>query len=62
MASMEQYIKDGNIENATTIAMMVESESDLDHLTHLDPGSIAYTAGFQRIWQFSSDGTWVSVA
>ena len=59
---ISDYVKDGELhENAPTNAIMVESESDLANLEGYYPGSVAYTAGFQAIWQLNSDGEWVSM-
>ena len=42
-------------------AVMVSSESDLSSMTQYPPGTIAFTAGFKRIWQLSIEGQWVDV-
>lgn len=41
--------------------IMVESESDLDSLTNVDVGSIAFTAGYGDVWQFGLDNEWHEV-
>lgn len=47
-----------------TMTFMVDSESDL--LTEppydVEPGSVAYTAGMDNIWQLSASGEWARVA
>lgn len=56
------YVADGNIyKNAMASAILVGSESDLDLLTNYEPGSIAYTAGFDSMWQLGVDGEWVEI-
>ena len=53
------YVKDGRIvHNASMQPVLVSSSSDLSLLTEYEPGTIAYTAGFNSIWQKAPDGTW----
>ena len=41
---------------------LITSESELNSLPgNPAPGSVAYTAGFKKIWHLGNDGTWVSV-
>ena len=56
------YVKDGVLhKNAVMGNVMVESESDLANLTQYETGSIAYTVGYENIWQKDADGTWQSM-
>lgn len=57
------YVKGGVIYGgAYTSMVMVESADDLENLPDTyAPGSIAFTAGYQDMWQLAADGTWVSV-
>jgi len=41
--------------------VMVTAESDLAGLPDYQPGTLAYTAGFKKIWHKAADGTWVEV-
>lgn len=59
--SETDYVKDGVLyKGAGSASVMVESESDLSDITG-SPGKIAYTAGFENIWQMAADGTWVEL-
>lgn len=56
------YVKDGKIyQNFAVKNVMVESQSDLSYLTDYSPGTVAYTAGYEHIWQKSIDDEWVSI-
>ena len=62
MNDIGDYVENGELrENVPTSAIMVESESDLENLEGYYPGSIAYTAGFKKMWQLDSDDEWVSM-
>lgn len=39
----------------------VDSEADIENLPQCAPDSIAYTAGYKRIWHCANDGTWVEI-
>ena len=43
--------------------VMVRSEDDLALSAFEDysPGTIAFTAGFENLWQKAADGTWASI-
>lgn len=56
------YLKDGKRHRiAEQDAILVSSVSDLDLLGDVKIGSIAYTAGFAKMWQKDIDGEWVSI-
>lgn len=57
------YVKDGELHvGGTAPSIMVSAETDLDNLPDIyPPGTVAYTAGFQDMWQLGADGTWVSI-
>lgn len=57
------YVQDGVLhKGANGAAILIESENDLEDLAaEYAPGSVAYTTGFKKMWQLSSDGEWVSV-
>lgn len=56
------YVKDGEIyQNAACEAILIESSSDLPLLTDFDPGSIAFTAGYEHMWQKGADDTWTQI-
>lgn len=54
------YVLNGVVHaGAVPSAVMVTAESDLANLPDTyEPGTIAYTAGYQDIWQLAADGTW----
>ena len=53
------YVKDGEIITDKQMqSIMVESETDLTLLTAFAPGTIAFTAGYEEVWQKAADGTW----
>ena len=61
-AGASDYVKDGEQHiNVSGLAVMVESESDLDNLVGYPPTTIAYTAGFGNMWQLDADGTWQNI-
>ena len=47
--------------NVFASSVLVTDEADLANLPPYPAGTIAYTAGFQAIWQLSAAGEWVSV-
>ena len=49
--------------NEKARSILVRNESDLSNLPSgiYIPGTIAYTAGFQSMWQLNSSGSWVSM-
>lgn len=55
------YVKDGELYRGREgTAVMVESSGDLEVLAGiLNPGSIAFTAGFGNAWQLNTAGEWV---
>lgn len=57
------YVKDGELHiGGTAPSIMVTAEADLDNLPDIyPPGTVAYTAGFQDMWQLDADGNWVSM-
>lgn len=61
-SALMDYVKDGVLHvNSEARAVCVTSENDLDELTGYSPGSIAFTAGYKKIWQLGADGTWVDL-
>lgn len=46
-----------------TRSVLVRSQNDLSNLPSgmYLPGTIAYTAGFQAMWQLNASGSWVSM-
>lgn len=57
------YVKNGELHTGGTApSIMVSAETDLDNLPDIyPPGTVAYTAGFQDMWQLDTDGNWVSM-
>lgn len=56
------YVQDGKvIVGAKPSSVMVRDENDLDELEGYVPGSMAYTAGYIRIWQLDAEGNWVEL-
>lgn len=53
---------DGNLHlNNEARSVMIRTGNDLEDLDGYLPGAIAYTAGFESMWQLSADGEWVSM-
>lgn len=42
-------------------AVMVADENELANLEGYAPGTIAFTAGYKKMWQLDFDGTWVTI-
>ena len=38
--------------------MLVGAEADLALLDFCQPGSMAHTAGYKKVWELGVDGTW----
>ena len=56
------YVKDGVLHRGVNAAsILVAGEADLQAIPKglYSPGSVAYTAGFQAMWQLSVTGEWV---
>lgn len=51
----------GELNHSNGMRFEVDSEADLENLPECAPDSIAYTAGFARIWHRANDGSWVEV-
>ena len=49
------------IKDTPSPAVLVSAETDLANLPAYPAGTIAYTAGFQAMWQLDAAGEWVSV-
>lgn len=41
-------------------SIMVADESELAEL-NVEPGTVAYTAGFGNMWQLDAEGTWQTI-
>ena len=48
------------VQNLSDKTVLVTAETDLRNLTDYAAGTIAYTAGFQAMWQLDASGSWVS--
>ena len=60
--SINDVVRDGEIyAGVSAPSVMVESESDLANLPTYPAGTMAYTAGFQAMWQLDASGNWVSM-
>lgn len=59
-SGMVDYVSDGTLYNgAEAKTILVTSETDLALLPETyAPGTIAYTAGFAKMWMKAADGTW----
>lgn len=54
------YVQNGEVcKNASMQMVLVSGNQDLNLLSGYEPGTIAYTAGLQTMWQKSPTGTWV---
>ena len=54
------YVLDGVVyHNAPINVVLVSSKSEAESLlADTEPGTIAYTAGFNEMWQKAPDGSW----
>lgn len=61
--ALMDYVKGGELYvNAGARSVCVTGQGDLANLPQdYPPGSVAFTAGFKRIWQLGADGTWVDL-
>lgn len=60
--SNNDYIKNGEIfKNSAMQMVLVSGTQDLNLLSEYAPGTIAYTAGFETMWQKSASDQWVQV-
>lgn len=56
------FVKNGRIyKDYPAKSVMVASESDLDLLASYAPGTVAYTAGYENMWQKSIADEWVQI-
>lgn len=56
------YVKNGIIYRDNPVKnVLVGSENDLAYLTDYEPGTVAYTAGYQAMWQKDVTGEWVDI-
>lgn len=53
--------KNGPSSYSDDTQIMVRNESELTKFKDVKPGSIAYTAGYKKMWQKDSDGNWVAL-
>ena len=51
----------GNITARQDVSIMVANTDERDKLTGIDPGTIAFTAGYENMWQLKTDGTWKTI-
>lgn len=58
------FIRDDILNRGANVSsVMVNDEFDLDALNDIyTPGTVAYTAGFKKIWQLNAAGSWISVS
>lgn len=55
------FVKDGKLyKHSDATSIMVNSSSELASLA-CEPGSVAFTAGFENMWQLDASGQWVSI-
>ena len=56
------YVANGKvIVNSGGKSVMIETENDLVLLGSYEAGTIAYTAGFVKVWQKNSSGQWIQM-
>lgn len=61
--SSDTVLADGRWQSAGASVYMVESESKLADIPDAVPGDMAYTAGYENVWQLGTDGTtWAAVS
>ena len=51
----------GKIEARDGKMVLVRSEADLPAAAGFGPSTIAYTAGFNNMWQLDESGTWQTI-
>lgn len=61
--SSGDYVKNGVVyKNPGVPSVMIESEDDLELLVDkYPPCTIAYTAGFETMWQLDTSGTFIEI-
>lgn len=60
--SINDIVRDGEIHAGVSApSVMVQSESDLANLPTYPAGTMAFTAGFKKLWQLDASGNWVSM-
>ena len=61
-AGNTDYVLNGTVyKNAPLKSVIVPDGSALNTLQGYEPGTIAYTAGIDAMWQLSPAGEWVSI-
>lgn len=56
------YVKDGEIiRNAPSDGVLVGSSSDLELLTAFEPGTLAFTSGFEHMWMKNITTGWTQI-
>lgn len=56
------YTKDGELhKHSSASSIMITGSSELSTLTGCEPGSVAFTAGFENMWQLNASGQWISI-
>lgn len=57
------YVKDGKLyKNMPTPSVMVAAQTELaSMLADYPPGTIAYTAGYEEMWQKAVSGNWATI-
>ena len=59
---VNDVVKDNVLHKSIPVnVVLVTAEADLADLPEYPTGTIAYTTGFQAMWQLGADGEWVSV-
>lgn len=54
--------EDGEIvRNASSDGVLVRSSSDLERLTMFEPGTLAYTSGFEHMWMKNITTGWTQI-
>jgi hypothetical protein len=54
-------LKNGEQVESHPQGALVSGQGQLSSLKNLEPGSIAYTAGYASMWQLGTDGTWHTI-
>ena len=64
LSDSETVLADGVWKKAEGISIyLVESQAKLSSIPDATPGDLAYTAGYEDVWQLDTDGqTWTEVS
>lgn len=60
---MTMYVKDGKLHSMSPVMVLVSGIGELGEAKkRMHPGSIAYTSGFDSMWQLDANGNWIDTS